>query len=233
VRTLPVVSYGSPAVAQSLTPKSQLGIDCYFNCLLLLITRTPDTFSPAVPLLGGSVQLIMAQTSLNIMSIIPRISHPLRPPRSSTLNSFTTALFALALFAPLTSAQIGVILDPSKLPACALTCPILIQSQQICTPPIVNGDQGTYQTCFCNTAALAPFRAGQTTGVCDGICNAGELTQTQQWFHNLCSGGVAVIPNGGATAAANAPTTTTTAGSTATGGLSNASTLQNGKGPSW
>jgi hypothetical protein len=177
----------------------------------------------------------MARTPLNIMSIIPRISDPLRPPRaSSPLSLVTTALCALALLAPLARAQIGVILDPSKLPACALNCPVLIQSQQICTPPIVNGDQATYQTCFCNAAALAPFRAGQTSGVCDGICNSGELAQTQQWFVKLCTGGVAVIPNGGPTTTTG-PTTvkTTAAGSTATAGLSNISTSGSGKSPSW
>jgi hypothetical protein len=179
----------------------------------------------------------MAQAYLNIVSIIPRISHPLRPPRPTTWRTFTAALFALSLFTTFASAQIGVILDPSKLPACALNCPVLIQAQQVCTPPVVNADQATYQTCFCNSASLAPFRAGQTTGVCDNTCNAGELTQTQQWFQKLCTGGVAVIPNGGATNnGQNTPATVTTtaaAGSTATAGLSNASASESGKGPSW
>lgn len=124
-------------------------------------------------------------------------------------------------------AQVGQILDKSKLPSCAFNCQLLTQAQSLCVPPTApTADPAVYQTCFCNSNYVAPFRAGGTAGVCDAECPvASDLTKIQQWFTGLCTGGAVVIPNNGVTVA-----TGTTTSSAATGTASSESSTSSGSG---
>jgi hypothetical protein len=122
-------------------------------------------------------------------------------------------------------AQVGQILDKSKLPSCAFNCQLLTQAQSLCVPPTApTADPGVYQTCFCNSNYVAPFRAGGTAGVCDAECPvASDLTKIQQWFTGLCTGGAVVIPNNGV-----ATGTGTSTSSAATGTASSESSTSSG-----
>jgi hypothetical protein len=141
-------------------------------------------------------------------------------------SSLISSIAAILLISTLTSAQTGTILDHSRLPDCAFQCPTLLGAQASCVPPSApQADQGTYQTCFCNSNPLAPFRAGGTAGVCDGTCQQNDLVQIQQWFQGLCTGGVVVIPNGGDAA------TSTSSGLSSTGQASSPS--PSSRGPTW
>ncbi|QDS72765.1 hypothetical protein FKW77_004393 [Venturia effusa] len=133
------------------------------------------------------------------------------PPEPRALSS--RLFLTLLSFSTLIHAQVGQILDRSKLPACAFNCALLTQAQSLCVPPTApTADPGIYQSCFCNSNYLAPFRAGGTAGVCDAECtSATDLSQIQQWFKGLCTSGVVVIPNDAVAA------TGTAAGSAATG----------------
>lgn len=136
------------------------------------------------------------------------------------------AFLALLSLSTVVHAQVGQILDKSKLPTCAFNCALLTQAQSLCVPPIApTADPGVYQACFCNSNYLAPLRTGVSTGVCDAECTAAtDLTQIQTWFTGLCQGGVVVIPNNGVVAATGTTTataatgTSTTASSTSSGG---------------
>lgn len=132
----------------------------------------------------------------------------------------TSRLFlALLSFSTFVHAQVGQILDKSKLPTCAFNCALLTQAQNLCVPPTApTADPSIYQQCFCASNYLAPFRVGQTAGVCDAECtSASDLTQIQQWFNGLCTGGAVIIPNNAVVA------TGTTTASTATGTASTGS----------
>jgi hypothetical protein len=124
-------------------------------------------------------------------------------------------------------AQVGQILDKSKLPTCAFNCQLLDQAQSLCVPPTApTSDPAVYQTCFCNSNYLVPFKTGPT-GVCTAAeCpDASDLTKIQQWFTGLCTGGAVVIPNNGVATA-----TGTTTSSTATGTAASSDSTSSGSG---
>jgi hypothetical protein len=147
-------------------------------------------------------------------------------------SSLISSIISLLLLTSFTSAQTGTILDHARLPDCAFQCPILLGAQSLCVPPSApQADQGSYQTCFCNSNYLAVFRVGGTAGVCDVTCQPNEIVQIQQWFQGLCTGGVVVIPNGGDAAAA--PTTTVGSGSSSTAKPSSSGSNRSNRGPTW
>lgn len=142
--------------------------------------------------------------------------------RGNLLRIFLSITF----FSTFAHAQVGQILDRSKLPSCAFNCALLTSAQTLCVPPTApTADASTYQTCFCNSNYLAPFKAGATTGVCDAECtSASDLTQIQKWFTGLCTGGTVVIPNNAVvatgTTTASTATRTPSSGSSSSGGSS-------------
>jgi hypothetical protein len=146
----------------------------------------------------------------------------MQPPRLGNISRVFLTFLSLS---SVVSAQVGQILDKSKLPSCAFNCQLLTQAQSLCVPPSApQADPAIYQTCFCNSNYVAPFRAGGTAGVCDAECpTPSDLVKIQQWFSGLCTGGVVVIPNNGvATTTATGTTTASTA--TGTAALSGGST---------
>ena len=121
---------------------------------------------------------------------------------SSTLSSTSiTSLLRLlvlvyslvALQAPSAVAQ--EVLDFGILPACAGTCPSLVDAQASCVPPAAPvTDQETYESCFCQNAFLEPLFTSPN-GVCDAFCAQPELDRIWQWFTGLCQDGVEPIDN--------------------------------------
>ncbi|KAF2405418.1 hypothetical protein EJ06DRAFT_525935 [Trichodelitschia bisporula] len=123
---------------------------------------------------------------------------------ASPLSAILLLLSTLTLI-PTATAQ--AVIDQSKLPSCAASCQLLNAAQSLCVPPSapVTG-QTTYQTCFCNSNYLTPFKT-TPNGVCDSECSsASDRTAIQQWFLGLCNGGAVVTPSSTDSAAASTST---------------------------
>jgi hypothetical protein len=131
----------------------------------------------------------------------------------------------------LVSAQEGTIIDKSKLPACALTCQLLIGAQALCVPPTAPvTNQATYQACFINSNYMLPYRQSNPNGVCDAECpSAADRQQILTWFTGLMNGGVVVTPAGSNNQA------TSTSSSTASTATSTTSSSKGSKNthPTW
>lgn len=127
-----------------------------------------------------------------------------------SLHSF----LAVMIFLSSVSAQ-QVTLISNALPACAQSCPVLLQAQSACVPPPLGAaavsNQQTYTSCFCQSSYLGPLKAGTGTSVCP-TCSTADMSTTQQWYNGLCGtqNGAATPPNG------QVPTTTTSSSSTTT-----------------
>jgi hypothetical protein len=143
----------------------------------------------------------------------------------------TLLLLTLALLFTLTAAQVGTILDPSKLPQCAFSCQTLVSAQSLCVPPVApQQDQATYQTCFCNSNYLVNYKAGAVSPTCDDACSSDDDRKAiQQWFVKLCSGGTVVTPVGNG---ANVAATAAASGSAATGAATGTTGQSSGSGSS-
>jgi hypothetical protein len=148
--------------------------------------------------------------------------------RSAGLGKGSCIPLTLLSLSSFVTAQVGQILDKSKLPACAFSCQLLLSAQALCVPPTApQADPSVYQTCFCQSNYLANYRQGISTGVCDNECpSASDRTAIEQWYNGLCQGGVVVIPNNGGTAA----TTTTAGAGSETTAASSGSTSGRGSG---
>ncbi|KAF2433427.1 hypothetical protein EJ08DRAFT_647450 [Tothia fuscella] len=132
-------------------------------------------------------------------------------------SSFTSLSIILLSLSTYVTAQVGVLLDRAKAPACVFDCPTINAAQAVCIPPAVApGTQATYQQCFCQSTYLATFRAGQSTGVCDGTCSAADNAKTQKWYMDLCKTGGAVVTPNNAAVVATATGTSTSSTSTST-----------------
>lgn len=151
------------------------------------------------------------------------------------LGNASRILLTFLSLSSIAHAQIGQILDKSKLPSCAFNCQLLTQAQSLCVPPTApTADPAVYQTCFCNSNYVAPFRAGGTAGVCDAECpTPSDLTAIQQWFTGLCTGGVVVIPNNGAVQPGTETTTASTGTGTAVSTSGGSTTNRGGGHKSW
>ncbi|KIW03316.1 uncharacterized protein PV09_05527 [Verruconis gallopava] len=141
-----------------------------------------------------------------------------------SMNRRTSSLFILALLANLVAAQVGTLLDPSKLPKCAFSCQTLVSAAQLCVPPIAPvQSQAIYQTCFCNSNYLVNYKAGGVSPTCDDACSSeSDRKEIQQWYVKLCSSGAVVTPQGNQVNAL-ATQTTTSSGATATADSSTSS----------
>ena len=108
-----------------------------------------------------------------------------------------------------TLAQQPITLIATSLPACAQSCPTLLQAQSACVPP-PNGaaavsDSATYNSCFCHSNYLVALNGQSAQSVCP-TCSAGDTSSLQSWFQGFCN-------SGGAAVAGNGPTTTSTSSS--------------------
>lgn len=93
---------------------------------------------------------------------------------------------------------------PSTLPACAQTCPNLIQGQNACIAPVNPPPGGTYGIpCLCAFPPLGPLKADAPAQLC-ATCSPTDNTAIQAWFKGACGLG------GGATPSVNGQTTSTT-----------------------
>jgi type II secretory pathway pseudopilin PulG len=143
------------------------------------------------------------------------------------MTSPLLSLSTLLLLSIPALAQVGTILDHSKLPNCAFSCQTLLNAQSACVPSggAPTTDQATYQSCFCQSAYLVQFKS-TAFDICNGGCSTQELQQIQSWYSGLCNAGVVVTPGGGAaqtSSGASSSTTGATAVSTATSGASTTS----------
>jgi hypothetical protein len=151
------------------------------------------------------------------------------PPHSLRATLSTLILLLLALTTqPLTA--IAQVIDPSQVPACALQCSSIIAAQNLCAPPVTPAPD---VTCFCNSNYLVPFKSGQTTGVCDVICQPNELQALYQYYQGLCGSQPAATAT--TTRPGVAQTTVTVPASTSTAATSGSSQgkTNNKKHKSW
>lgn len=123
---------------------------------------------------------------------------------------FPFLLLAFVALASFTLAQQPVTLIATSLPACAQSCPTLLQAQQACVPPpngaaaVSNSD--TYNSCFCHSNYLVSLNGQAASGVCPA-CSAGDTGTLQSWYQGFCKPGGAAS---GATGGANGQATTST-----------------------
>lgn len=122
-----------------------------------------------------------------------------------------------------------------QLPACARSqCVILAEADANCVPPKAPiTDQGTYQSCLCNSALLVGLKTAGTVCQTAG-CSPEDAGKISQYYINLCAGPVVQPQPTTTTAPTTATTTTGTATNRATaGGAAGGTTLLNQSQPSW
>ena len=121
------------------------------------------------------------------------------------------------LFSP-SLAQVGTILDHSKLPDCAFDCQTLLNAQSACVPAggAPTTDQATYQSCFCQSGYLTQFKT-TSYDICNGACSASDLQTIQTWYTNLCNDGVVVTPGGGSASTTSSSSTSASAATSTSG----------------
>lgn len=106
---------------------------------------------------------------------------------------------SLALYIPRLFAQsTGQTIIPSTLPACAQSCPNLLQGQTACTAPPNPPPGGTYGIqCFCGFAPLASLKADAPAQLCV-TCSPTDNAAIQSWYKGACGlgGGAASGVNG-------------------------------------
>ena len=106
--------------------------------------------------------------------------------------AFSRLIPAFLLLARLTSAQQPTLL-PTTLPACAQTCPVIIQAQAGCVPPAAPvTDAATYQSCFCQSGYLAPLKAS-SANICAPQCVDGDFATISTWYKGFCTPGAAAV----------------------------------------
>ncbi|KAI7479429.1 hypothetical protein KC357_g4228 [Hortaea werneckii] len=96
----------------------------------------------------------------------------------------TTLLTALVFLITSTTAQL-LADGTSQFPACAASCPLLVQAAQAC-----GGTQTASQqiwSCFCQSGYLTSLKSSPN-GICDGVCGAGtsENQQVMTWYNSNC-----------------------------------------------
>ena len=167
-----------PSLRQQLGPWAHLAfilpscrsliIKCLFNSNLLLLRRLLRKHTLACPI-----------TMLPASTMDPS-------------QLFLSFFMILSFLQPFTYAQTTII--SNTLPACAQSCPVLIQAQSACVPPPAGAaavsNQQTYTSCFCQSNYLVPLKSGSASTLCP-TCSAQDMSSTQQWFNRLCQQGVA------------------------------------------
>ncbi|KAI6804176.1 hypothetical protein KC327_g16669 [Hortaea werneckii] len=108
-----------------------------------------------------------------------------RPAYTMKLSTASTTLLTALLFL-ITSTTAQLLADgTSKFPACAASCPLLVQAAQAC-----GGTQTASQqtwSCFCQSGYLTSLKSSPN-GICDGVCGAGtsENQQVMTWYNSNC-----------------------------------------------
>jgi hypothetical protein len=95
---------------------------------------------------------------------------------------FTRSLFFELVLATSILAQSII---PSNQPACAQTCPVLVQAQQACAPDVGNSAQ--YQSCFCQSAYLTSIKSNPQNNICAPQCSASDFSSIASWFNGVCN----------------------------------------------
>ena len=118
----------------------------------------------------------------------------------------------LTILNSLTTAQQ---LIPQDLPSCAQQCTVLEQGQTGCTPaggaPVTS--QGTYQSCFCQSALLTQLYAESPVQLCS-TCSSTDMSSIQNWYKTFCGRGAAPAANNGQQPPTSATSSTSTTGPT-------------------
>jgi hypothetical protein len=121
-------------------------------------------------------------------------------------------LFTTVVFIAITAAQTILPSTASaSFPACALSCPLLIQAQNSCIPPTVPAtDQYFYDLCFCQSPLISTLHASPD-GTCDTYCTVESDRQLlQSWYNGFCASQTASTrPTSSATSSAIAPPAST------------------------
>lgn len=146
----------------------------------------------------------------------------------------TVFIAFLGLVLDLALAQAPTTLIAQNLPACAQTCPILLQAQGGCVPPAAAvTNQGQYQSCFCQSAFLTPLY--QPTSTLCPVCSTQDMATIQTWFQGLCKQGAPVVPQSSSSTPPTPTTTSSTLPSSSTGALVGVTESQtpNGPQPGW
>lgn len=156
----------------------------------------------------------------------------LAPMASNCHFTRLATLLTLLLLSAISAAQVGTVLDSSKLPACALKCQTLLTAQAGCVPPAAAvTSQATYQSCFLESAFLANYKAGIATGVCDSECpSTDDRNKILSWYTSLKNGGVVVTPNAGTNTASSTSSAATSTASTTTSSTASSNTNSH---PTW
>ncbi|KAI6914712.1 hypothetical protein KC318_g4355 [Hortaea werneckii] len=150
---------------------------------------------------------------------------PRRPAYMMKLSTASSTLLTALLFL-ITSTTAQLLVDgTSQLPACAASCPLLVQAAQAC-----GGTQTASQqiwSCFCQSGYLTSLKSSPN-GICDGVCGAGtsDNQQVMTWYNSNCGSdfGASEHPDtnaGGATttSAGVAGTTSSTLATVGTSGV--------------
>jgi len=128
-------------------------------------------------------------------------------------------------------------------PACAASCPLLLQAQTSCLPPAAPvADQATYDSCFCQSALLQPLKSSPW-GVCGVVCPTQvDTAALQAWYGGYCAAAQAPKVTTLLTTVTDksSPTTTSATGTAATAAGATATTtnpppprVTHGPTPSW
>ncbi|KAI4117765.1 MAG: hypothetical protein LQ345_002073 [Seirophora villosa] len=118
-----------------------------------------------------------------------------------------TTLAALFVSRILSQATNQAIL-PSTLPACAQSCPNLVQGQTACIAPPNPAPGGTYGVqCLCGFAPLASLNAAAPVQLC-ATCSASENAAIQSWYQGACASPAGSAPNANGQNGQNGQTTT-------------------------
>ncbi|KAL3435565.1 hypothetical protein BDV09DRAFT_167305 [Aspergillus tetrazonus] len=125
-------------------------------------------------------------------------SWPFAP--SLSLSTFFYLSLALTTSILAQDVQLRPTAASSSFPACGLTCSVLAQADDSCTPPTAQvTNQETYVSCFCQSDLLKNFRT-TADGTCDDTCTSTEDRQLlQQWYVDFCNSGGGTESNSGST----------------------------------
>ncbi|KAL4999328.1 hypothetical protein BDV10DRAFT_165207 [Aspergillus recurvatus] len=150
-------------------------------------------------------------------------SWPFAP--SLSLSTFFYLSLALTTSVLTQDVQLRPTAASSSFPACGLTCSVLAQADDSCTPPTAQvTNQETYVSCFCQSDLLKNF---QTTadGTCDDTCTSSDDRQLlQQWYVDFCNSGGDTESNSGT---AEDSTSSSSSGNNSSTGNNNATSSAN------
>ncbi|KAL6237143.1 hypothetical protein BDW75DRAFT_91747 [Aspergillus navahoensis] len=150
---------------------------------------------------------------------------PFAPSLSLSLSTFFYLSLAFTTSVLAQDVRLRPTAASSSFPACGLTCPILAQADDSCTPPTAQvTNQQTYVSCFCQSDLLKNFRT-TADGTCDDTCTSSDDRQLlQQWYVNFCSNGGDTESNPGT---AEDSTSNTNSGNNNNSGNSNGTSSAN------